>query len=116
MRATNCGSVAAARQLLLASILAGAVSAQSAPGRRAVVTSAEQRLKELGITLPPPPEAFGTYAEAVQTGALLFMTGMLPTEGRRAIFVGRVGAGVHVAAGRKTAPPPGVEDPAGARR
>ena len=67
------------------------------------MTSAEQRLKELGITLPPPPEAFGTYAEAVQTGALLFMTGMLPTEGRRAIFVGRVGAEIDVAAGRKAA-------------
>ncbi len=67
------------------------------------MTSAEQRLKELGITLPPPPEAFGTYAEAVQTGDLLFMTGMLPTEGRRATFVGRVGAEIDVEAGRKAA-------------
>jgi hypothetical protein len=30
--------------------------------------SAEQRLSELGIKLPAPPEPFGTYAEAVQTG------------------------------------------------
>ena len=67
------------------------------------MTSAEQRLKELGITLPPPPEPFGTYAEAVQTGDLLFMTGMLPTEGRRATFVGRVGAEIDVEAGRKAA-------------
>ena len=67
------------------------------------MTSAEQRLKELGITLPPPPEAFGTYVEAVQTGDLLFMTGMLPTEGRRATFVGRVGAEIDVEAGRKAA-------------
>ena len=29
--------------------------------------SAEQRLQELGIQLPEPPEPFGTYAEAVQT-------------------------------------------------
>ncbi len=41
--------------------------------------SAEQRLKELGIKLPAPPEPFGTYMEAVQTGNLLFLTGMLPT-------------------------------------
>jgi hypothetical protein len=34
--------------------------------------TAEQRLKELGIKLPAPPEPFGTYAEAVQTGNLLF--------------------------------------------
>jgi len=31
----------------------------------------EQRLKELGIKLPAPPEPFGTYVEAVQTGNLL---------------------------------------------
>jgi len=47
--------------------------------------SAEQRLKELGIKLPAPPEPFGIYAEAVQTGSLLFLTGMLPTEGREAL-------------------------------
>src|SRR5882762_7808580 len=65
--------------------------------------SAEQRLQELGIELPAPPEPFGTYAEAVQTGNLLFLTGMLPTEGRRATVVGRVGAEVDVAAGREAA-------------
>jgi enamine deaminase RidA (YjgF/YER057c/UK114 family) len=65
--------------------------------------SAEQRLKELGIKLPAPPEPFGTYAEAVQTGNLLFLSGMLPTEGRGAKFIGRVGAEVDVEAGRKAA-------------
>jgi len=65
--------------------------------------SAEQRLKELGIKLPTPPEPFGTYAEAVQTGNLLFLTGMLPTEGRGAKFIGRVGAELNVQAGRQAA-------------
>jgi len=63
--------------------------------------SAEQRLRELSIKLPAPPEPFGTYAEAVQTGNLLFLTGMLPTEGRVAKFVGRVGAELDVEAGRE---------------
>ena len=65
--------------------------------------SVEERLKELGIKLPEPPEPFGTYVEAVQTGNLLFLTGMLPTEGRAAKFVGRVGAELDVEAGRKAA-------------
>ena len=65
--------------------------------------TAEKRLKELGINLPAPPEPFGTYAEAVQTGNLLFLTGMLPTEGRVAKFVGRIGAELDVEAGRKAA-------------
>jgi len=60
--------------------------------------SAEQRLEELGIKLPAPPEPFGTYAEAVQT-----LTAMLPTEGRAAKFMGRVGAELDVETGRKAA-------------
>jgi enamine deaminase RidA (YjgF/YER057c/UK114 family) len=64
---------------------------------------AEQRLKEFGIELPTPPEPFGIYAEAVQTGNLLFLTGMLPTVGREAKFIGRVGAELDVEAGRAAA-------------
>src|SRR2546422_7403953 len=66
-------------------------------------SKAEQRLKELGINLPAPPEPFGTYAEAVQTGNLLFLSGMLPTEGHGAKFIGRVGAELDVEAGRQAA-------------
>jgi enamine deaminase RidA (YjgF/YER057c/UK114 family) len=64
---------------------------------------AEQRLKEFGIELPTPPEPFSIYAEAVQTGNLLFLTGMLPTVGREAKFIGRVGAELDVEAGRAAA-------------
>ena len=64
---------------------------------------AEQRLKDLGITLPAPPTPFGAYAEAVQTGNLLFLSGMLPTEGRVPAFVGRVGAELDVDTGVKAA-------------
>src|SRR5438132_1576496 len=65
--------------------------------------SAERRLQELGIQLPTPPEPFGIYAEAVQTGNLLFLTGMLPTVGREAKFIGRVGAELDLEAGQKAA-------------
>jgi len=65
--------------------------------------TAEQRLKDLGIDLPTPPQPFGTYVEAVQTGNLLFLSGMLPTEGRVAKFIGRVGAELDVESGRKAA-------------
>lgn len=65
--------------------------------------SPDKRLQELGIALPAPPEPFGTYAEAVQTGNLLFLSGMLPTEGRNLLVAGRVGAEIDVAAGRRAA-------------
>src|SRR5437764_715186 len=72
-----------------------AESTQTMPERSELVT-AEHRLQELGITLPAPPEPFGTYAEAVQTNNLLFLTGMLPTQGRGAAFIGRLGAELDV--------------------
>jgi len=66
-------------------------------------SSAERRLQELGIKLPAPPEPFGAYVEAVQTGNLLFLSGMLPTEGHGAKFIGRVGAEFGVEEGRAAA-------------
>jgi enamine deaminase RidA (YjgF/YER057c/UK114 family) len=65
--------------------------------------SAEMRLQALGLTLPPPPNPFGAYVMAVRTGHLLFLTGMLPTEGQRPKFVGRLGEDHEVAAAREAA-------------
>jgi enamine deaminase RidA (YjgF/YER057c/UK114 family) len=72
-------------------------------GKSTRPASAEQRLQELGIQLPAPPEPFGIYVEAVRTGSLLFLTGMLPTDGRGTKFIGRVGAELDVEAGHKAA-------------
>lgn len=64
---------------------------------------AEQRLNELGIVLPSPPQALGTYVMAVQAGGLLFLTGMLPIEGRTAKYVGRLGAELDGETARRAA-------------
>src|ERR1700738_5187237 len=76
---------------------------QRVTGEGSRPASAEQRLKELGIKLPAPPEPFGIYVEAVQTGNLLFLTGMLPTEGREARFIGCVGTELDVETGKRAA-------------
>jgi enamine deaminase RidA (YjgF/YER057c/UK114 family) len=76
---------------------------KSLSGDGSGLAAAEQRLRQLGIKLPAPPEPFGIYAEAVQTGNLLFLTGMLPTVGREAKFIGRIGTELDVQAGRKAA-------------
>jgi len=60
---------------------------QRIPANRPI--PAEQRLRELGIELPIPPQPFGTYKEVVQAGSLLFLSGMLPTEGSEARYIGR---------------------------
>jgi enamine deaminase RidA (YjgF/YER057c/UK114 family) len=38
----------------------------------------EERLREMGLTLPPPPPPIGTYVGAVHTGNLLFLSGKGP--------------------------------------
>lgn len=66
-------------------------------------TIAEDRLARLGIHLPDAPTPFGAYVPAVQTGNLLFLSGMLATSGRTATTVGVVGRDLDVKAGREAA-------------
>jgi enamine deaminase RidA (YjgF/YER057c/UK114 family) len=67
------------------------------------MVSAEQSLWELSIRLPQAPTPFGAYVEAVQTGNLLFLSGMLPIENQKPKFVGRIGKELDGAAGREAA-------------
>lgn len=69
-------------------------------GKGSQPANAERRLEELGIELTPPPTPFGAYVEAVQTGNLLFLSGMLPASGREFKFVGRLGKELDANAGR----------------
>lgn len=69
----------------------------------APAAGAEQRLKDLGITLPSPPTPFGAYVEAARIGRLLFLSGMLPVIDRKPQFLGRLGGELSVEEGRKAA-------------
>jgi enamine deaminase RidA (YjgF/YER057c/UK114 family) len=65
--------------------------------------SAEDRLRDLGIQLPAAPAPFGTYVETVQTGNLLFFSGMLPVVDHKPKYIGRLGKELDVEAGRDAA-------------
>jgi enamine deaminase RidA (YjgF/YER057c/UK114 family) len=52
--------------------------------------SAEQRLQDLEIVLPNAPHPLGAYIEAVQSGSLLFLSGMLPVKDGKLQYVGRL--------------------------
>jgi len=65
--------------------------------------SAEQKLRDLGIQLPVAPTPFGTYVEALQTGNLLFLSGMLPVVDHKPKYLGRLGKELNVEAGRDAA-------------
>ena len=64
------------------------------------MSGAERRLQELGIELPAAPTPFGSYVETVQTGNLLFFSGMLPVVDHKPKYVGRLGKELDAEAGR----------------
>jgi enamine deaminase RidA (YjgF/YER057c/UK114 family) len=63
----------------------------------------ERRLEDLGIQLPAAPTPFGTYVETVQTGDLLFFSGMLPVVDHKPKYLGRLGKELDAEAGRDAA-------------
>src|SRR5262245_52778906 len=72
-------------------------------GNAMAATSAEERLATLGIALPAVPQPLGAYVPAVQSGALLFVSGMLPIVGGEAQVVGRLGRELDIEQARGAA-------------
>src|SRR5256885_16425446 len=66
-------------------------------------STAEERLAKLDIHLPDAPTPFGAYVPAVQTGNLLFLSGMLATAGHAVTVTGIVGKDLDVNSARKAA-------------
>ena len=64
---------------------------------------ADSRLQDLGIQLPAAPTPLGSYVETVQTGNLLFFSGMLPVVDHKPKYVGRLGKELDAEAGRDAA-------------
>jgi enamine deaminase RidA (YjgF/YER057c/UK114 family) len=68
------------------------------PGR-SQAAGVEHRLQDLGIVLPNAPRPLGAYVEAVQSGSLLFLSGMLPIKDGKPQYVGRLGKELDADAG-----------------
>ena len=65
--------------------------------------TAEERLLELGITLPPVPPAAGLYLPVVRTGPLLFVSGQIPLQDGLPLRRGRCGESVSLDEGAELA-------------
>lgn len=50
----------------------------------------EEKLSSLGICLPVPPDAAGSYVPVVVSGNLAFVAGQIPAEGNNVKFRGKV--------------------------
>jgi enamine deaminase RidA (YjgF/YER057c/UK114 family) len=65
--------------------------------------SAEKRLKDLGITLPAPPQPIANYVRAVRVGNLLFVSGHGPYNDGKTQLAGKVGRELTVEEGYQAA-------------
>ncbi len=65
--------------------------------------SVEGRLRELGIELPAAPSPLGSYVPCVQSGSLLFLSGMLPLKEGRLFRTGKVGEALSLEEAREDA-------------
>jgi len=63
----------------------------------------ESRLAELGLSLPQPPAAAGSYVPTVRTGNLLYCAGTLPMIDGKLTHSGQVGKEQSVQTGAKAA-------------
>lgn len=63
----------------------------------------EQRLKDLGITLPTAPKPVANYVPAVRAGELLFTSGVLPMKDGKLAYEGKLGKELSVELGQEAA-------------
>jgi enamine deaminase RidA (YjgF/YER057c/UK114 family) len=68
------------------------------------VASAENRLKELNLTLPPPPKPVAKYKPAVKIGNILYVSGHGPLHADgKSMMTGKVGTELTAEQGKEAA-------------
>jgi len=65
--------------------------------------SYENKIRELGLTLPAPPQPVANYVPAVRVGDLLFLSGVLPSRGGQLVMTGKLGDNLTVEQGVEAA-------------
>jgi enamine deaminase RidA (YjgF/YER057c/UK114 family) len=68
-----------------------------------MTTSFETQVTALGLVLPPAPKPVATYIPVVQTGDLLFLSGMIPLRDGGLIMAGKLGRDISVEQGYEAA-------------
>ena len=65
--------------------------------------TAEERLRELGIQLPPSPAPVASYVPVVVSGGLAYVSGQVPMSEGKLLWKGKLGAELDLAAGAEAA-------------
>ena len=62
-----------------------------------------ERITELGLELPPPPQAVASYVPVVRSGPLAFVAGQIAMQDGQLLHPGRLGKNVSVTIGQEAA-------------
>ncbi|MFH0985761.1 MAG: RidA family protein [Candidatus Omnitrophota bacterium] len=63
----------------------------------------EEKITQLGLTLPPVPEPAGLYQPVVVSGKLAFLSGQISKDASGKVLAGKVGGGLSLAEGQAAA-------------
>ncbi|MBD0315768.1 MAG: RidA family protein [Nitrospiraceae bacterium] len=63
----------------------------------------DEKLAELGLTLPVPPKPVATYVPVVRVGDLLFLSGVLPSRDGQLLMTGKLGEALSIEQGMEAA-------------
>jgi enamine deaminase RidA (YjgF/YER057c/UK114 family) len=65
--------------------------------------NADEKLKELNLTLPPAPSPLGVYKPCLVDGKYLYLSGHGPVQNDKSLIIGRIGADMDMEAGKLAA-------------
>lgn len=65
--------------------------------------NADERFKELGLTLPPAPKPLGVYKPCLIDGKYLWVSGHGPVQDDRSLIIGRIGRDMDMDEGKLAA-------------
>ena len=73
------------------------------PARSGPVPRIEEKLAEMGLALPPPPEPVGNYLAASRSGNIMWMAGVGPRRADGSMISGKLGLDLPVDQGYEAA-------------
>src|SRR5688572_9086072 len=65
--------------------------------------TAEQRFKQLGLSLPPAPKPLGVYKPFLIDGKYLYLSGHGPVQNDKSLIIGRIGKDMDIEQGKLAA-------------
>ena len=67
------------------------------------MSQAEEKLHQMGLSLPPPPQPVANYVPAVRSGNLVFLAGAAPRRADGSLVTGKLGSDLTVERGYEAA-------------